>query len=101
FICLLNAVAIRRAIRYRQEMVKTFVIPAVSAALMGVVAYFTYRGVTLVLHSNLMGTLISVIVAVVVYAVLLIRLHGIEASELKSMPGGTRLLGLCRKLHLM
>lgn len=101
FICLLNAVAIRRAIRYRQEMVKTFVIPAVSAALMGVVAYFTYRGVTLVLHSNLMGTLISVMVAVVVYAVLLIRLHGIEASELKSMPGGTRLLGLCRKLHLM
>lgn len=101
FICLLNAVAIRRAIRYRQEMVKTFVIPAVSAALMGVVTYFTYRGVTLVLHSNLMGTLISVMVAVVVYAVLLIRLHGIEASELKSMPGGTRLLGLCRKLHLM
>ena len=101
FICLLNAVAIHRAIRYRQEMVKTFVIPAVSAALMGVVAYFTYRGVTLVLHSNLMGTLISVMVAVVVYAVLLIRLHGIEASELKSMPGGTRLLGLCRKLHLM
>ncbi len=101
FICLLNAVAIRRAIRYRQEMVKTFVIPAVSAALMGVSAYFTYRGVTLVLHSNLMGTLISVMVAVVVYAVLLIRLHGIEASELKSMPGGPRLLGLCRKLHLM
>ena len=101
FICLLNAVAIRRAIRYRQEMVKTFVIPAVASALMGISAYLAYRGVMLVIHSNLMGTLVSVMVAVMVYGVLLIRLHGIEASELKSMPGGTRLLGLCRKLHLM
>lgn len=101
FICLLNAVAIRRAIRYRQEMVKTFVIPAVASALMGISAYLAYRGVMLVIHSNLMGTLVSVMVAVMVYGVLLIRLHGIEASELKSMPGGTRLFGLCRKLHLM
>ena len=76
-------------------------IPAVASALMGISAYLAYRGVMLVIHSNLMGTLVSVMVAVMVYGVLLIRLHGIEASELKSMPGGTRLLGLCRKLHLM
>ena len=101
FMCILNAAAIRRAIRYRQEMVKTFVIPAAAAAVMGIAAYLSYRGVTLVIHSNLLGTMVSVLIAIVVYGILLIRLHGIEASELKSMPGGTRLLGLLRKLHLM
>lgn len=99
--CILNALAIKKEIRYRQEMTKTFLIPAVSAAIMGVASYLTYRAVTLVIKSNLFGTAVAVAVAVVVYGVLLIRLHGIEAAELKSMPGGTRLLGLCRKLHLM
>lgn len=99
--CVLNALAIKKEIRYHQEVTKTFLIPAVSAAVMGAAAYGTYRAVTLVIKSNLVGTAVSVLVAVAVYGVLLIRLHGIEASELTSMPGGTKLLRLCRKLHLM
>lgn len=99
--CLLNAWAIRKEIRYRQELTRTFFIPAVAAAIMGVAAFLTYRVVTMVIKSNLLGTVVSVAVAVAVYGVLLIRLRGIEEQELKSMPGGTRLLGLCRKLHLM
>lgn len=99
--CVLNALAIKKEIRYHQEVTKTFLIPAVSAAVMGAAAYGTYRAVTLVIKSNLVGTAVSVLVAVAVYGVLLIRLHGIEASELTSMPGGTKLLKLCRKLHLM
>ena len=99
--CLLNAWAIRKEIRYRQELTRTFFIPAVAAAIMGVAAFLTYRVVTMVIKSNLLGTVVSVSVAVAVYGVLLIRLRGIEEQELKSMPGGTRLFGLCRKLHLM
>lgn len=100
FMCILNAIAIRNTIRYRQEMVKTFLLPAVSSAFMGAAAYGVYRGVTLVVHSNIVGTILAVLVAVVVYGVLLIKLHCIEEEEMYSMPMGRKLAGICDKLHL-
>ena len=101
FMCILNAIAIRNTLGYRQEMVKTFLLPAISAAFMGAAAYGVYRGVTLVIHSNVLGTLLAVLVAVAVYGVLLIKLHCIEEDEMYSMPMGRKLTRICRKLHLM
>lgn len=101
FMCILNAIAIRNTFGYRQEMVKTFLLPAISAAFMGAAAYGVYRGVTLVIHSNVLGTLFAVLVAIAVYGVLLIKLHCIEEDEMYSMPMGRKLTRICRKLHLM
>lgn len=100
FICILNARAIARFKRYRQEVKKTFLIPMVASAVMGAAAFGVYRAAYSV-FGNLISTGISVLVAVAVYFVLLILLKGVDAQELRSMPGGTRLSGLARKLHLM
>lgn len=99
--CVLNAMAIRRVLHYRQEMVKTFLLPSIAAVFMGLVSYGVYRGVTLVIHSNVAGVAVSVAAAIAVYGVLLIRLRCVEEEELRSMPGGTKVLALSRKLHLM
>ena len=100
FICILNARAIARFKRYRQEVKKTFLIPMVASAIMGAAAFGVYRAAYSI-FGNLISTGISVLVAVAVYFVLLILLKGVDAQELRSMPGGTRLSGLARKLHLM
>lgn len=100
FICILNARSIARFKRYRQEVKKTFLIPMVASAVMGAAAFGVYRAAYSV-FGNLISTGISVFVAVLVYFVLLILLKGVDAQELRSMPGGTRLSGLARKLHLM
>lgn len=100
FICILNARSIARFKRYRQEVKKTFLIPMVASAVMGAAAFGVYRAAYSV-FGNLISTGISVLVAVAVYFVLLILLKGVDAKELRSMPGGTRLSGLARKLHLM
>lgn len=100
FICILNARSIARFKRYRQEVKKTFLIPMVASAVMGAAAFGVYRAAYRV-FGNLISTGISVLVAVAVYFVLLILLKGVDAQELRSMPGGTRLSGLARKLHLM
>ncbi len=100
FICILNARAIARFKRYRQEVKKTFLIPMVASAVMGAAAFGVYRAAYSI-FGNLISTGISVLVAVAVYFVLLILLKGVDAQELRSMPGGTRLSGLARKLHLM
>lgn len=101
FMCILNAIAIRNTIDYHQEMVKTFLLPAVSAVFMGAAAYGIYRAVTLVIHSNVVGTLFAVIVAIAVYGTFLIKLHCIDEEEMYSMPMGRKLVRICHKLHLM
>ena len=100
FICILNARSIARFKRYRQEVKKTFLIPMMASAVMGAAAFGVYRAAYSI-FGNLISTGISVLVAVAVYFVLLILLKGVDAQELRSMPGGTRLSGLARKLHLM
>ena len=100
FICILNARSIARFKRYRQEVKKTFLIPMVASAVMGAAAFGVYRAAYSI-FGNLISTGISVLVAVAGYFVLLILLKGVDAQELRSMPGGTRLSGLARKLHLM
>lgn len=99
-VCILNARAIARYKRYRQEVKKTFVIPMAASAVMGAAAYGVYRLCFLAM-GNLVSTMISILAAVMVYFVLLIKLKGVDAQEMRGMPGGTRLLGVARKLHLM
>lgn len=101
FMCILNAIAIRRYLNYRQEIVKTFLLPAVASAFMGAAAFGVYKGVTLIIKSNLLGTIFAVLAAIAVYGVLLIRLRCVDEEELYSMPGGTKVIRLSRKLHLM
>lgn len=98
--CLLNAKSIKRYARYRQEVRKTFLIPMAASAAMGVMAYAVYR-LSFGAFGNMISTLVAVAAAVMVYFVLLIKLKGVDAQEMRSMPGGTRLLGAARKLHLM
>lgn len=99
--CILNHFAIRRIIGYRQEIRKTFLIPTVSAALMGVCTFGVYKGVYAGLKSNAISTMLSIFAAVAVYGVLLIKLKGMDEAELRQMPGGTRLLPILKRLRLM
>ncbi|MBQ6857651.1 MAG: polysaccharide biosynthesis protein [Lachnospiraceae bacterium] len=99
--CILNHSAIRRTIGYRQELKKTVLIPTISAIVMGVCAFASYQMFYMVSKSNLLCTLLAIMIAVAVYGVLLIKLKCMTAEEMKQMPGGTRLLGICRKLRLM
>ena len=44
-VCVLNSMAIKRHLHYRQEIPKTFIIPLISAAFMGIAAMAVYWGV--------------------------------------------------------
>ncbi len=99
--CALNHWAIRRTIGYRQEIKKTFLIPTISAAIMGGCTFGVYRLFVTLTKSNAISTLLSIVVAVAVYGVLLIKLKCLDETELRQMPGGTRLLSVLRKVRLM
>lgn len=99
-VCLLNALSIARAVKYRQEIIRTFLIPLTASAVMGAAAWGLYQLCSKV-AGNGVSTGVAILAAIGVYFVLLIKLRGVDEQELRVMPGGTRLLGIAKKMHLM
>ncbi len=99
-VCIFNAVSIARYVHYRQEIVRTFLIPLLASAVMGGAAFGIYR-FCMKFAGNLVSTVAAVCAAVVIYFFLLLFLRGVNERELRRMPGGRKILALARKLHLM
>lgn len=99
-VCIFNAVSIARYVHYRQEILRTFVIPLAASAVMGGAAFGVYRACAGSL-GNLLSTAVSVVVAVLIYFVLLIKFKGITAEEMKRMPMGTKLARAARMMRLL
>lgn len=99
--CVLNSRSIAKYMRYRQEVVRTFLIPAAASAIMGVAAFAVHKGLMVVLKSNAVATLAACVAAVVVYAVALLLLKGLSEEELLGFPKGRTLVSIAKKLHLM
>lgn len=100
-VCVLNAFELQRHSGYKQEFIKTFLIPAASAAIMGVIAFGVYTLGFMLLKNNLVCIILSIIVAVVVYAVALLLLKGLSEEEIRKFPKGHLLIAGAKKLHLL
>ena len=93
-------IAIRKYLRYKQELVRTFIVPAIASAVMGIVI-----GLLNLLLAKSAGNVITVFVGIgvgaTVYFAILILLKGINERDLRSMPGGRTILMIAKKLRLM
>ena len=103
--CVLNGLSIRRYLRYRQEVLRTFIIPAIASAIMGAAVYYTRFGLMMVYSQRAvvtkLWTVVSIFVGAVVYFIFLILLRGLNAEEMLHFPKGHVLLRISRKLHLI
>lgn len=99
--CVLNQLSVRKAIGYRQEWVKTFLVPLLAASLMGVAAWTVYDVMYLVTSSTVVSVVPAIVVAVGVYFVMLIAFRGVEEQELRSIPKGYLIVKVAKKCRLM
>lgn len=100
-VCILNSVAIYRYAGYRQEIFRTFILPLVAAAIMGVVAFGTNFLLFKVTGSNALSCVIAICVAVVVYALSLLLVRGIGEEEIRMLPKGAAIVSLLKRVHLL
>lgn len=99
--CLLNQRAVRRAAGYRQEIVRTFLIPLLAASGMGAFAWAVYEGLLLLTKSPRISVVPAILLGACVYFLLLILFRGVSEEELKVLPKGYLLVRLARKCRLM
>ena len=99
-VCVLNAVAIRKYMRYKQEVARTFIIPAIASGVMGIVI-----GLLNLALSKAAGNAVTVFAGISVGACrifcVLILLKGINERDMRSMPGGRTMIMIAKKLRLI
>lgn len=100
-VCVLNALSLRKYSGYKQEVVRTFLIPAICSAIMGVVTFFIYKGMYALSKSMTVALVVAVVIAVIVYAVSLLLLKGLTEEELQKFPKGNLIIKVAKKLHLL
>lgn len=98
--CILNQWAVRRAVDYKQELLKTFGVPLLASIFMGAIAWAIYHGIYLLSESVVLAVIPAVAVAVVLYFILLILFRGLDEEELRGFPKGYLLVKAAKKMHL-
>lgn len=99
--CVLNSMSIAKYMKYRQEIMRTFLIPLAASALMGTAAFGAHKGLMIAVKNNTAATLGACAAAVLVYGIALLLLKGLKEEELRSFPKGSMLVAIAKKLHLM
>lgn len=99
--CVLNARSIRRNLSYKQEFIKTYLMPFICAGLMGIVVYIVYTFILRFSSSRVILTLIPIMVGAPVYAILLIGTRTISKNEILQMPKGRKIVNILQKVRLL
>lgn len=98
--CVFNQIGLYRAVKYRMNVMRAILKPALASAGMGVFVFLIYKLLSPALK-NTVATIISILLGCVLYLVLLILLRSITQQELERFPGGRKIAGLAIRLHLM
>ncbi|MBR4540877.1 MAG: polysaccharide biosynthesis protein [Lachnospiraceae bacterium] len=100
-VCAMNWYSIGKTLNYKQEIKRTFILPAICAAAMGALASLMYELLFGYTHSRLVALVPTIFAAIMIYAVLIILTKTVTEEELKTMPKGRTIVSLLKKLRLL
>jgi stage V sporulation protein B len=110
--CIFNNLGVKKYLGYWQEIKKTFLIPGISALIMGILGYVFYQGIIMLCGSLLMRYLparlvvlacmfVTILFCVTVYFTAELKLGGVTEEDLAGFPKGGSLIRLARRFELI
>ena len=107
--CILNNVVMRKYIPVANDIKKAYVLPAISAAIMGGAAYLIHFLFSLFFGKfmgseyfvNLLATIIAILVAIFVYFIVLIKSGGASEEDIRRFPKGGSIASILKKLRIL
>lgn len=95
-VCLMNLYSIKNIIGKCWTIRTSFLMPLAAAVLMGAAAWLIYTGIYKFTHIMVIGLLVSVAAAVVIYGAVILKMKCFTRDELLQFPMGGRLVRLAK-----
>lgn len=83
------------------DITDCFLKPIIGSVIMGAGALGVYHGLYLALPNNTACTLIAIVIAIFIYGLVMLLIKGITEDDLQHIPGGTRLVPMLHRCHLL
>ena len=99
--CVFNSISVRRNIGVKENIKMMFLLPAIAAIIMGLCARGVYMGMQMLIESNVICLMPSIIVAVIVYAIVILKIGAVGKEQLLSFPKGKMIAEIAERCHLL
>jgi stage V sporulation protein B len=98
YLTVANYASVKRYTHIKVDFIHTALKPLIAAMVMGIVVFFTYKGIAALL-GGFFGIIIAVVIGVFIYSFVLVLIKGITADEIRVLPGSRTLLSFFRRLE--
>lgn len=95
-----NIIALKRSIHLKIDVMRTFIIPSVCAAIMGLITFLCYQ-LFMQKLTNGVALTICLFVSIITYTAFLLLLKGVRREELRLMPAGNIIIKFGEMLRLL
>lgn len=85
-VCYLNQRALHQALRFKQEIKRTFLLPLLVSAIMAVVVLIVYYGLFTLTRKVFIPFILAVVIGVVVYFAIMLFMYSDNPEELEQIP---------------
>ena len=92
---------LRRNVPVSMKKTKYIIKPAACSIVMGAAAFFLYKALIYVLHSNTVSLLLTIAAAAVIYIALILGAKILNEDEIQQMPAGDKLIGILKKFRMI
>ncbi len=107
--CVLNNFFMKRSLEITYDIKKTYVLPIISAAVMGGAAFGIHYLFSMLFglfvgseyFTNLFAAMIAIIVAIIIYFVVLIKSGGASEDDIRRFPKGTSIVRVLKKTKIL
>ncbi len=99
--CILNSFSVRHCIGVKENVKTMFIMPLLAAAVMGACAWGTYTGLHMLVESNVICLIPSLVLAVAVYFIVILKIGAVQREQLLAFPKGNLLVKAAEKCHLI
>ena len=98
--CVLNMKDVYKASGFRQDFKTCYIKPFLAALIMGVAAFVSNKLLSALMPGRFLANGLSIIIAMLVYAVAVIRVGTLSESDMLALPMGGRILRVCKRFKI-
>ena len=90
---------LRKTIKLNLTFPKFVIKPIFAVTMMGICSYFSYTILSGIITEKL-ATIVSIVIAIIIYALAIIALKVLSKEEIEMLPGGNKIYKVLEKLKI-